>query len=126
MNIATEKQIKEYQLLTPLFHTLLKEVKELSKKKPDEIINKFKANTVNKVLSRIKEILKKEPTNDFTEIIDIDSLPSNSDVVLVMVQFETALNKFYTKHTSKDGFNYNRKWNGYEGVVGEDSDEVAF
>ena len=125
MNEATLAQIKEYQLLNPIFNTLLKEIKELSKKKPDDIINKFKADSVNKILVRIKALLKKEPTNDFIEVINADTLPSNSDIVLLMVQFESSLIQFFNKYTSKDGFSYNRFWNGYKDLT-IDGDEVAF
>lgn len=110
MNILTIEQIEEYRLLSPLFHSLLKEVKELSKKKNDEIINEFKANTINKILIRIKDLLKEEPTFEFIESIDVNRLPSNSDVVLIMVQFETALEKFHYKYTQYDTRTRSRIW----------------
>lgn len=115
----TENQIEEYSLLMPLFSTLLVEIKELSKKKPDDAINTFKAKSINKVLERVKKLLDNEPTNEFLEIIDIDSLPSNSDVVIVMVQFETALNKFFHKYTKKSRYGSNRIWNNDEDGIYE-------
>ncbi|WP_299177131.1 hypothetical protein [uncultured Chryseobacterium sp.] len=108
----TVNQVDEYSLLKPLFTSLLNEVKELSKKKPDEVINNFKAKTINKILERVKELLNDEPTSEFLEIIDIDTLPSNSDIVIIMVQFEASLNKFYHKYTkAKFG---TRVWNNEE------------
>ncbi|RKE80590.1 hypothetical protein [Chryseobacterium sp. AG363] len=106
----TQHQIDEYSLLNPLFDSLLREIKELSKKKPDEKLNVFKGNTINKVLARVKDLLINETTDEFLEIIDIDTLPSNSDVVFIMVQFETALKKFYYKHTTGENWTINREW----------------
>ena len=96
-HIASEVQISEYLLLNPLFITLLSEVKELSKKKPGDVVNEYKGKTINKVLKRLLEILKDEPTIDFLELIDLDTLPTNSDVVFIMVQFETSLSKLQTR-----------------------------
>lgn len=106
----TQNQIDEYSLLNPLFDSLLREIKELSKKKPDEKLNVFKGKTINKILARAKALLINEPTNEFLEIIDIDTLPSNSDVVFIMVQFEAALEKFYNKHTTGKNWSSSREW----------------
>ncbi|WP_333852799.1 hypothetical protein [Epilithonimonas sp.] len=107
---TTENQMSEYSLLKPLFSSLLNEVKELSKKKPDDAINNFKAKTINKILERVKKLLADEPTIEFLDIIDIDSLPSNSDIVIIMVQFEAALAKFYYKYTKGSKWSSNRQW----------------
>lgn len=107
---ADQNKIDEYSLLNSLFTSLLREIKELSKKKPDEVINTFKAKSINKILERVKKLLIDEPTNEFLEIIDVDTLPSNSDVVIIMVQFEASLTKFYYKYTKSYRGSSIREW----------------
>ena len=56
-------------------------MKEFSKKKPEDLLNEFKVKNVNRVLSQIKSLLNDEPTSQFLDILDSDSLPSNSDAI---------------------------------------------
>ena len=53
---------------------------------------------INRLLEKAKEVLKNEPTVDFLDMLDEDDLPSNSDAVLTMSQFITAMNKFHSDH----------------------------
>jgi len=76
-------------------------MKEFSKKKPEELLNKFKVTNVNRVLIQIKEIMKNEPTNDFLDLLDEDSLPSNSDSILIIGQFQAAMEQFRSKYYRK-------------------------
>ena len=50
------------------------------------------------MLEKAKEILKDEPTVDYLELLDEDELPTNSDAVLTMSQFISAMNKFHEDH----------------------------
>lgn len=81
---------------------MLYEVKELSKKKQDEFLNKLKVKSINRILIRLKELLKNEPLNDFLDLLNEDELPTNSDAVIIIVQYETALQQF--KKANKDDF----------------------
>jgi hypothetical protein len=100
----TDSQKQEYKNLFPLLTDVLREIKELSKKKQDGILNELKVKTINRILTRLKILLAEEPLNDFLDLLNEDSLPSNSDAVLVIVQFETALTQFEKKH--KDDLRY--------------------
>jgi len=98
-NQINEPSIKdEYNLLKPLLHSIYSEMKVMSSRKQDGILNESKVTVINKILSRIKVLLKKEPTNDFLELLDLESLPSNSDAVLILVQFESAIEQFRRKN----------------------------
>lgn len=99
-NIHVEKPSisDEYNLLRPLLHSVSNEVKVLSSKKQDGILNENKVKVINKILNRIKVLSQDEPTNEFLELLDEESLPSNSDAVLVLVQFESAMEQFRRKH----------------------------
>lgn len=90
----TKEQVSEYKTLRPLIQDVLQEIKELSKKKQDEALNKLKVSSVNRILVRLKELLKNEPLNDFLDLLNEEDLPTNSDAVLIIIQYETALEQF--------------------------------
>lgn len=111
--LPSEGQVQEFKMLDQLLHSIYFEMKEFSKKKPDEPLNKFKVKNVNRVLTPVKEILSLEPTNKFLDILDDESLPTNSDAILVIGQFKAAMARFEKKYT-KYG-----KWNTKENPSAE-------
>lgn len=99
---VTLEEVREYNLLLPMLTGLLKEVRELSKKKQEELLNKNKVRMINNILTRIKELLKDETSHDFLELLDDDSLPSNSDALFIMVQFDSAMLQFKSRYYRVD------------------------
>ena len=97
-NFITEADVQKYEMLKPLLDSLHVEMKELSKKKQDGVLNKLKVNIINKILSQIKEMLANEPTSQFIDILDEETLPTNSDVVLILSQFQSAMKHFHDKY----------------------------
>lgn len=95
---TTDEQVKLYFTINPLLKSAFDEVKEFSKKKQDEELNIKKVKMINRLLEKAKEILKDEPTVDYLELLDEDELPTNSDAVLTMSQFISAMNKFHEDH----------------------------
>ncbi|MEO2205032.1 hypothetical protein ABGV42_14960 [Paenibacillus pabuli] len=73
---------------------LFDEVGTLSKKKPDDAINKFKLKFINPILVEANKLLTGDykPFLDF-EQFDEDSLPTNSDTVLILSQYLNCLEK---------------------------------
>ena len=64
--------------------TLKSEFVALSKKKPNDQVNKFKLKYVNQTILASNEYLKKnKPYTDF-EAFNEDELPSNSDVLMML------------------------------------------
>ena len=109
MNKTTQDAVNQYELLNPLLTGIYKEMQELSKKKPDSTLNAFKVKAINRILEPIKEMLKMENTHAFLDVLDVDEIPTNSDVVLVLNQYMNAMKIFYEKYytyNSKDG----HKW----------------
>jgi hypothetical protein len=102
--------VAEYQLLKPLFQSFHHEMVELSKKKPDGLLNKLKVSMINKVLIRIKALLSKEPTNEFVNPLDDESLPTNSYAVIILSQFESAMRQFHSKYYRKDRLDKDHRW----------------
>lgn len=76
------------------FQGLFDEIGALSKKKPDDAINKFKLGFINTILAEANKLLTVEykPFPDFEQFED-ESLPTNSDVVLVLSQYLNCLEK---------------------------------
>lgn len=95
---TTDEQIRLYETITPLLTAAYSELKELSKKKQDDTLNIGKVKMINRLLLKAKDILKKEPTNEYLEILDEEELPTNSDAVLIVSQFISALSTFKVAH----------------------------
>lgn len=94
----TQYKVDQYHLLNPLINGIYNEFKELTKKKPETVLNVYKVKVVNRVLEPIKELLEKEEVIEFLDTLDQDDLPTNSDVILILNQYLKALRMFYSKY----------------------------
>lgn len=102
-HITRASTVADYNTGSVVFDGLIKEIRELSKKKPDATMSTGKVKIVNRVLQDLINFLQREPEGKYLEKLDSDALPQVSDAVLVMVQFETALHAFkgrYHKYVS--------------------------
>jgi hypothetical protein len=104
--LPSKAQVEKYQLLYPIFDKVFIEVKELSKKKQDELLNKLKVRMINRILEEIKTLLVDEPTSQFLDLLDDETLPTNSDTVLILAQFEAAMNMFRRRYYNEAS----RRW----------------
>jgi hypothetical protein len=102
-NLPTTDEVKKFEMLFPMLDSDIAEIRELSKKKQDEPLNPFKVKIINKKLGQIKELLKNEPSSEYLELLDEDSLPTNSDAVLMLTQFINSLKQFKKKYYESDG-----------------------
>jgi len=89
---------------------LQNEISVLSKSKPDNAINKFKLGFINEKLGEANTILTGEfaPFKDFT-IFDVDNLPTNSDVVMILSQYLDCLEAWRCANIHESA--YNCYWN---------------
>ena len=108
--LTTDAQVQRFNLLSPMLQAVSGEIKELSKKKQDEVLNQLKVEMINKILEQIKELLAGEPTAQFLELLDNDILPTNSDAVLVLAKFQAAMQHFFTKYHRHDRSTYSNRW----------------
>lgn len=104
--LPNSDKVKKFEILYPMINSDLIEIRELSKKKQDEPLNKFKVKTINKKLEQVKAILSDEPTFEFLELLDEETLPSNSDAVLMVSQYIQALKQFKSKYYTKDSSDF--------------------
>ncbi len=91
---TTRNAVDLYEASVGIFRGLISEVRELSKKKPDATLNKGKVRIINRVLADLQIVLGSEPEKKFLDLLDDEELPQTSDAVLVMVQYESALDEF--------------------------------
>jgi len=77
-----------FEKLSGQLISIYEEISLLSKKSPNDAVNKFKLNFVNKLLVQSNEYLadKYRPFDDF-EVFDEDDIPQNSDVVFILSQY---------------------------------------
>ncbi len=101
--VTTEAAVAIYDASSKIFAGILSEMRELSKKKPDTTLNKHKVKVINRVLIDLQSILKEEPEGKYLDLLDDDELPQNSDAVLVMVQYEKALNGYRYRYHDRLG-----------------------
>ncbi len=80
--------IDDYRKTLNQLEGLHEEIATLSKKSYTDALNQFKLKLVNQVLKKANTLLGNnyKPFADFIEF-DVDDLPSNSDVTLVLSQY---------------------------------------
>lgn len=113
-SLPSEADVTNYKMLSELIGAVYVEMKELSKKKPDDLLNKFKVKSLNRVLEKLTELLKNEPTSEFLDILDEETLPSNSDTVLIISQHIAALKEFNNKYYKYNASSFTSRWHTKE------------
>jgi len=102
--------VAEFSASSGVFGGLMKEMRELSKKKPDATLSVNKVKILNRILADIRILLKDEPQGKYLDLLDDDELPQNSDAVLVMVQHERALAAFEARYYVYLPDSLERRW----------------
>lgn len=106
-------QIEEFVKLLLQADNIKNDFLELSKKKPNDAVNKFKLKLVNDLLRIANKILTKKymPFDGF-ELFDEDDLPTNSDVVVIIAQYVACLKKFGRDSTEYHDYKHHWVVNG--------------
>lgn len=101
--MKSKDEIDKFIKLIVQIEKILYEFDALSKKKPDNVLNKFKLELVNTVLKSANEIINKEnkPFPNFDEFGE-EEIPTNSDVVMILSQYMACLDKFRHENTVRD------------------------
>lgn len=113
-NFPTSNDVETFKRIVPLLEKLNSELSELSKKKPDDKLNKLKVKMVNQVLTPLKEMLSMDPNIAFLELLDDESLPSNSDALFITGQFLTVLEQFKSRFHGYDEVSRVNRWHTKE------------
>ena len=106
--LPSKADVMSFIMLYDFLESAYTEMKDFSKKNPDATLNERKVKSLNRILKDIKSILKNEPTASYM-------LPSNSDVVLTMSQYRSALENFRKKY--RRYHNYDNYWHTSDGEI---------
>jgi hypothetical protein len=91
-----------------------REMSELFKKKQDGIVNSLKIRNINRLLTELHKLLAKDPSLEFVELLEEETLPQNSDVVLLLSQWQAALHQYKQHHSVWDSVDHEDRWSTVE------------
>jgi len=88
------KQVQCFEKMHVQMQSLHTEIGTLSKKSPNDAVNKFKLKLINNLLQTGNELLKGEykALAGFDQFDEVD-IPTNSDVTVVLAQYLNCLEK---------------------------------
>lgn len=97
------KEIETFLKLQPRLAITHDELSLLSKKSPNDAVNKFKLKFINSMLVEANTILKDsyKPFTDF-ETFSEDEIPTNSDVVFMLSPYLRSLEKLRCDNIDSD------------------------
>ena len=93
------EEVQGFERLERQLHSMLTEISELSKKRPNDGLNKFKLKFVNVLLESMNGILGEQKPFQGFETFDENDIPTNSDVVVMLSQYAAAVYQFRQEHT---------------------------
>ena len=114
-------KVDQFEKLSGQLISVYEEVSLLSKKNPNDAVNKFKLKFVNKLIGESNEFLsdKYRPFDDF-DCFDEDEIPQNSDVVFILSQYLQCFEKLRSDNVV---FEYGTWYWRVEGDKENDVDE---
>lgn len=113
--LPSKADVMKFIMLYDFLESAYIEMKDFSKKSPDAALNDRKVKSLNRILKDIKDILRNEPTALYMDILDEEMLPSNSDVVLTMSQYRSALENYRKKY--RRFHNFDNFWQTTDGEI---------
>lgn len=113
--LPSKEEVMKFIMMYDFLESAYVEMKDFSKKNPDSPLNERKVKSLNRILKDIKEILANEPTATYLEMLDEKMLPSNSDVVLTMSQYRSALENYRKRY--RRYHNFDNYWHTTEGEI---------
>ena len=92
-----------YDMYNPFFEALYHEFRQQTRKRPDSLVNPYKAESLNKVLRPLKEMMAGEEYAALLGLIEIcgereENGMTYSDAMILMTQYKSALMKYHRSH----------------------------
>lgn len=99
----TKEEIDKFEKIQSQLEGLHQEIGALSRKTPNDGVNKFKLGFINKALSDANDLMGEndKPFPDF-DTFDVDELPTNSDVTMIVGQYISCLEKLRADNIYQD------------------------
>ncbi len=90
----TRENVIQFKKVLSQINGLYKEIGLLSKKNPNDAVNKFKLTFINQTIKESNDLLGQEfkPYANF-DIFGDDTTPTTSDVVMILEQYIAALSR---------------------------------
>lgn len=113
-------QIDQFEKIQTQSRVLYEEIGALSKKAPNDAVNKFKLKFINQTLQVANMLLGDEykPFREFELFDDEADLPTNSDVSMILAQYLGCLEKLRADNIQYDTMRGGWFWS----IDGEKSD----
>ena len=106
----TKADVELYDKLHGQLLTMRAQFEALSKKNPNDVVNEFKIGLVNKLLSDINGLIGDyKPFPDFEQFEDSPRV-FNSDVLLILAHYQTAMNRFKSANITVETSPLNPDW----------------
>lgn len=112
--MITKENIDKLERLTGQLEAHHREIATLNKKSPVDAVNAFKLKFINATITESNALLgaSKKPFPEF-ENFEIDDVPSNSDVTLILAQYLQAMENFRADNIKQElGFWYYKTTSG--------------
>lgn len=93
--MQTEDEVESLEKITGQLKALHSEISILTRKSPNDSPNSFKLRIINSIIERANQVFgsKYTPLDDF-DGFDLDDMPSNSDVVIILSQYLEEAERF--------------------------------
>ena len=106
----SEEGVRKFEKALSQMVGLQQQIAALSQKKPNDALNKFKLDLVNDLLGIANKYLGEElrPFPRF-EVFDEETMPSNSDVAIMLDQYLSRLREFRESNSEQDA-RYHQCW----------------
>jgi hypothetical protein len=123
----TKEDVNKFYVVISQLSDLYKEIGILSKKNPNDAINKFKLRFINQSLQMANELLGEAymPYKDFNTFKE-DELPTTSDVVMILDFYLSALQRL--KSVNSEMKDSSLEWNDQQSywiIDGKVSDRIS-
>lgn len=111
-----KEEIERYEDLLSKLVSIKKDIAQLSSKKPDEQLNKFKIKYINDVLAKVNILIGCDKPYDDFELFDEVELPTNSDALLIINLYLNGMERFEIHNSTNkpaelDWSHTERVWN---------------
>ena len=112
-----KKDVDKFEKLSGQLKSAYEEVSLLSKKNPNDAVNKFKLNYLNILVKECNTYLEQEykPFSDF-ECFDEEIVPQTSDVVFILSQYIECFEKYRSDNVFSQLGDWYWKVNGNEKI----------
>lgn len=108
------EEVERYEELLSKLMSIRNDIAALSSKKPGEPLNKFKIKYVNDVLMKINDLIGTDKPYDDFEVFDEETLPTNSDSLLIINLYINGMHRFKMHNSSDQSIDFD--WSHKEKV----------